>query len=175
MKHSKIILIGILLVGLVLRCIDLQSRGIIYDDAFSFFLSARSLPEIVQGTAADTMPPLYYFLLHFWMSLGQSLWYLRGMSVLLSLASVVMLYWLVRDLLGKPAGLAAAFIAAISPLQIYHAQDLRMYALLALCQVAYAFFFTRIWKNSQQSRTEEMAAVMAGDPHQAETKRLTGQ
>jgi mannosyltransferase len=149
MKHSKIILFGILLVGLVLRCIDLQSRGIIYDDAFSFFLSARSLPAIVQGTAADTMPPLYYFLLHFWMSLGQSLWFLRALSVLLSLASVVILYGLVRGLLGKPAGLAAAFIAAISPFQIYHAQDLRMYALLALCQVAYAFFFTRVWKQNQ--------------------------
>ena len=152
MKHSKIILIGILLLGLVLRCIDLQSRGIIYDDAFSFFLSTQSLPAIVQGTAADTMPPLYYFLLHFWMSLGQNLWYLRALSVLLNLASIVFLYRLVRALVGEPAGLAAAFIAAISPFQIYHAQDLRMYALLALCQIAYAFFFTCIWKRGQPRR-----------------------
>jgi mannosyltransferase len=159
MKHSKIILFGILLLGLVLRCIDLQNRGIIYDDAFSFFLSARSLPAIVQGTAADTMPPLYYFLLHFWMSMGQSLWFLRLLGVLLSLGSVIFLYWLVRYLLGEPAGLAAAFIASISPLQIYHAQDLRMYALLALCQVAYAYFFTRIWKQSQPSRAGDATAA----------------
>ena len=147
MKRNQIILFGILLLALILRCIDLQSRGIIYDDAFSFFLSARSLPAIIQGTAADTMPPLYYFLLHFWMSLGQNLGYLRLMSVLLNLASVLFLYGLVSSLLGEPAGLAAALIAAISPFQIYHAQDLRMYALLELCQVAYAFFFTRIWKS----------------------------
>ena len=88
MKHSKILLIGILLMGLGLRCINLQSRGIIYDDAFSFFLSIQNLPAIIQGTAADTMPPLYYFLLHFWMALSQSLWWLRLLSVLINLASV---------------------------------------------------------------------------------------
>ena len=170
MKHSKIILAGILLVGLVLRCIDLQSRGIIYDDAFSFFLSAQSLPAIVHGTAADTMPPLYYFLLHFWMSLGQSLWFLRTLSVLLSLASVVFLYGLGRTLLGEPAGLAAAFIAAISPFQIYHAQDLRMYALLALCQMAYAFFFTRIWQRSQPHRAGNLAAEVDDPDHKQARK-----
>ena len=153
MKRSKLFLFGILLLALVLRCIDLQIRGIIYDDAFSFFLSAQSLPAIVRGTAADTMPPLYYFLLHFWISLGQNLWYLRLMSVAFNLASVLLLFWLVRSLLGEPAGLAAAFIAAISPFQIYHAQDLRMYALLALCQIAYAFFFSRIWKSYQPVAT----------------------
>jgi mannosyltransferase len=171
MKHSKIILAGILLLGLVLRCIDLQSRGIIYDDAFSFFLSAKSLPAIVHGTAADTMPPLYYFLLHFWMSLGQSLWFLRMLSVLLSLASVVFLYGLVKVLLGEPAGLAAAFIAAISPFQMYHAQDLRMYALLALCQIAYAFFFTRIWKGSQPCRAGELVAEASEDPDRAGARK----
>ena len=172
MKHSKLLLIGILLIGLALRCIDLQSRGIIYDDAFSFFLSAQSLPEIIQGTAADTMPPLYYFLLHFWMGLGQNLWYLRLMSVLFNLASVMLLYWLVRSLLGEPAGLAAAFIAAISPFQIYHAQDLRMYALLALCEIAYAFFFSRLWKRYQPQDTKELAQTEPGDPGHIDGKKL---
>jgi mannosyltransferase len=172
MKHSKILLFGILLLGLVLRCINLESRGIIYDDAFSFFLSAQSLPAIVQGTAADTMPPLYYFLLHFWMGLGRDLWFLRLLSVLLNLASLIFLYWLVKSLLGESAGLAAAFIAAISPFQIYHAQDLRMYALLAFCQVAYAYFFSRIWKRSSNPQLEISPAGEPGAPGQADRKKL---
>ena len=172
MKHSKVLLLGILVLGLGLRCINLQSRGIIYDDAFSFFLSAQSLPGIIQGTAADTMPPLYYFLLHFWMSLGQSLWYLRALSVLFNLASVILLYWLVKSLLGESAGLAGAFIAAISPFQIYHSQDLRMYALLALCQIAYALFFSRIWKRGQSLNSKELVAGGSDGPGQGDGKKL---
>jgi 4-amino-4-deoxy-L-arabinose transferase-like glycosyltransferase len=170
MKHSKTLFIGILLMGLGLRCINLQSRGIIYDDAFSFFLSFQNLPAIIQGTAADTMPPLYYFLLHFWMGLSQSLWWLRLLSVLLNLVSVTILYLLVKFLLGESAGLAAAFIAAISPFQIYHSQDLRMYALLGLCQLSYAFFFSRIWKRSLES--EQMAAARLDDPGQGDERKL---
>ncbi|MDO8969156.1 MAG: glycosyltransferase family 39 protein, partial [Saprospiraceae bacterium] len=131
-------LLGILLLGLLLRCIGLQERSIAYDDAFSIFLARQSLPNIITGTAADTMPPLYYFLLHGWIqSGGLGLAWLRLLSVLLNLGGVLFLYGITVRLAGDRAGLWAAFLSAISPLQIYHAQDLRMYALLVLCQLGY--------------------------------------
>ncbi len=136
----------ILLLGLILRVIGLESRSVQYDDTFSIFLSARSLPEILRGTAADTMPPLYYFLLHFWMLLGQSAWFIRLLSVILSLTAVFLLYRLVACWFGRAAAGWAAFLAAISPLLIYHGQDVRMYALLVVCQLGYLWFFTRIWQ-----------------------------
>ncbi len=89
----------VLALALILRLIVIGTRSIQYDDAFSIFLSERSLAEIVRGTAADTMPPLYYFLLHFWLQVGRSLTWLRLLSVLLSLGSVTMLFLLVRRLL----------------------------------------------------------------------------
>ena len=137
----------ILALAVVIRCLSLVSRGIQYDDAFSIFLAERSLPEIVLGTAADTMPPLYYFILHFWLQISQSLIWLRLLSILFSLAIVIFLYLLVKELFGRSAGLWAAFFAAISPLQYYHAQDIRMYALLGCAQLAYTWFFVLIWKN----------------------------
>ena len=173
-KHSKKLFFIILLVGLGLRCIKLQSRGIIYDDAFSFFLSAQSLPAIIQGTSADTMPPLYYFLLHFWMGVSQGLGYLRSLGVLLNLIGIFLLYWLGRFLFGESAGLAAAFIAVISPFQIYHSQDLRMYALLASCQLAYALFFSRIWKMDQPAQVSEVARVKLDDAHHGDGEKQAG-
>lgn len=143
-------LLAILLIALALRCIALDQRSIQYDDAFSFFLAERSLPEIVQGTAADTMPPLYYFLLHFWLTISREVWFLRLLSVLLTLASGALLYGLVSELAGESAGLWAALFAAVSPMQIYHAQDLRMYALLEFCQLGYAFCLVKAWKAEQQ-------------------------
>ncbi len=152
--------LGILLFALVLRVIALQSRSIQYDDAFSYFLARRSLGEIVRGTAADTMPPLYYFLLHFWMQISTELWFLRLLSVLLSLGIVALTYYLAAQLFRPQVGLVAAFLAAISPLQIYHGQDLRMYAPLALGQLGYYVFFVRIWRKEEQGSFKDWLGLV---------------
>ncbi len=148
-NRQRLFLLAILAVSLVSRCIKIGYRGIQYDDAFSYFLSIRSLPEIVSGTAADTMPPLYYFLLHFWLAISHELWFLRLLSVILTLLSSYLLFALVSELAGEKAALWAALFAAISPLQIYHAQDLRMYALLEFFQLGYALCLIKAWKNEQ--------------------------
>jgi mannosyltransferase len=141
-------LAGIFLLAAILRCVSISTRGIQYDDAFSIFLAQRSFAQIIQGTAADTMPPLYYFLLHAWLWVSHDLWWLRLLSILLSLGIIGFLYLLVCQLFDEPSALWAAFFCAISPLQYYHAQDIRMYALLAFTQLGYTWFFTRIWKNT---------------------------
>lgn len=149
MKSDKAVLIGVLGLGTALRLISIESRPIQYDDAFSVFLSSQSFSKIISGTAADTMPPLYYFWLHFWLKAGDNLIWLRLSSVLLGMGVVIGMYYWGSILYDEKAGLGAAFLAAISPLQIYHAQDLRMYTLLALAQTGYGIFFSLILKNSQ--------------------------
>lgn len=151
-RRSYWLLGAILALAGALRLIGLEGRGIQYDDAFSIFLSRQSLENIISGTASDTMPPLYYLLLHFWIGLGgEGLGWLRLLSVILNLGSLVFLFLLVQAVSDTSAGLWALFLAAISPLQVYHAQDLRMYALLALAQVGYGWFFVRILKQSNGS------------------------
>ncbi len=147
-RFERYWLVGILFLAAIVRSLGISTRSIQYDDAFSFFLAGRSIPEIIRGTAADTMPPLYYFLLHFWLQVSRELWWLRLLSLLFSLGIVLVLYFLVKQLANRKAALWAAFFAAISPLQFYHAQDIRMYALLALLQLLYAWFFIRLWMNA---------------------------
>jgi hypothetical protein len=60
--------------GLILRLPGLETRPIWYDEAFSILLAARPFGQVVSGTAADTMPPLYYAMLGLWQSLGQAIW-----------------------------------------------------------------------------------------------------
>ncbi|MCE1253915.1 MAG: glycosyltransferase family 39 protein [Anaerolineae bacterium] len=144
-NNNRYILPGIILLAIILRCIFINSRGIQYDDAFSIFLSQQSINNIVSGTAADTMPPLYYFLLHFWMFGGQGIWYLRLLSLILSLGGIIIIYSITDELFGRIAALTTALLSAVSPLQIYHAQDIRMYALLQLAQLTFIWFFVKIW------------------------------
>lgn len=160
MKSIHWRLAGIMGGALLIRCLFLQSRGIQYDDAFSIFLSQRPLAQIVSGTAADTMPPLYYFLLHGWGLVSGELWWLRLFSVSLSLASIGLLYGVTRRLAGENAGLWAALLAAISPLQIYHAQDLRMYALTTCLVMGYLYFFVRLWQREGRQRIGDWAGVI---------------
>jgi mannosyltransferase len=115
------------------------------------------LDQIISGTAADTMPPLYYFLLHYWMLAGQQVWFIRALTVIISLISLVLLYRLVELWLGKwPAAFAALF-AAVSPLLIFHAQDIRMYSLLVFGQIGYVLFFSRLWM--AENRKEKKAFI----------------
>ena len=77
-----------LALGLVLRLVGAGTRPIWYDDAFSVLLSRGNFASIVRGTAADTMPPLYYFLLHLWMTLTSSIAGWRLLGALLGAATI---------------------------------------------------------------------------------------
>lgn len=162
MSKKKYIFWLILCASVGLRVIALSSRGIAYDDAFSIFLARRSLAEIVSGTAADTMPPLYYFLLHFWMMVGENIVWIRMLSGIFSLGCVVILYFIVKDLQNEKAGLWAAAIAGLSPFQIYYAQEVRMYSLLAFCQLLYFLAFIKLFVNPDARKNRWWAVLILG-------------
>ena len=149
-KLNRILFMLIIVVAIIMRIFLINSREIQYDDAFSILLSERSLSEIVSGTAADTMPPFYYFILHFWMKVSSELWYLRTLSIIFSIGIIVLIYLIINYLFDQKPALWAAFFTAISPLQIYHAQDIRMYSLLAFSQLGYIFFFLRLSDQPQK-------------------------
>jgi 4-amino-4-deoxy-L-arabinose transferase-like glycosyltransferase len=132
--------VGILLLAFALRLIALQTRPVWYDEAFAVFLAEKDFAAIAAGTAADTMPPLYYTLLHVWMLLvGVSPFALRMLSVAISMLIVALMYALGTRALSSVAGLFAALFAALAPLQIYHAQEMRMYAPLAFGSLLFLY------------------------------------
>jgi uncharacterized membrane protein len=127
--------------GLILRLPGLETRPIWYDEAFSILLAARPFGQVVSGTAADTMPPLYYAMLGLWQSLGQAIWAQRLLNVFLGVALIGLVFLLGRELYGRTAAGWAAALAAVSPLLVYHAQELRMYTLLTLSLTGYVLCF----------------------------------
>src|SRR5205085_11298521 len=66
----------------ILRLFHLDAQSLWYDEGFSAWLSAMPLDQITARTAVDIHPPLYYYLLHFWIGLmGQSEFALRFLSL----------------------------------------------------------------------------------------------
>lgn len=153
-KKSNWLFAGLVLLAAAVRLVAIQDRSIQYDDAFSIILSSQSFSEIIAGTAADTMPPLYYFLLHLWMGLGASIWFYRLLSLFFSLGTLVFIYLIASRISNKNAANWACLLFAISPIHYYHSQDLRMYAMLTFFVAAYNYFCIIIFENNVSKRRQ---------------------
>jgi len=144
-----IALLGIVLIGAFLRVYHLGTQSIWFDEAFSVWISSLTLPQMVQATAADVHPPLYYFLLHYWIIVfGTSESTVRLLSVLFGVLAIPMIYVVGRQLFNKETGLVGALILALSSFNIYYSQETRMYSLMALLALLSMYFFWRFLRQS---------------------------
>lgn len=126
------------LLATILHFWALEAQSLWYDEGFSVWLAQKPLAEIVARTAADIQPPLYYILLHGWISLaGPSEWSLRFFSACFAILAVPLIWQLARALLRQPAAAdSAALLVALSPLWLWYGREVRMYTLaLALLLV----------------------------------------
>jgi hypothetical protein len=90
--------------------------------------------------SAEVHPPLYFYWLHFWLLLGavadpainmHEAW-LRVSSLLPSLATVAVLWYLVRDAVSGAAATVAACCLALCSFHVVFGEELRMYSLATL-------------------------------------------
>ncbi len=114
-----------------LRVFRLDFQSLWYDEAFSVYLAHFSLADITARTAADIQPPLYYYLLHFWVVLtGEREFALRMLSLFFGVLTIPLMYVTTRRLSSTAAASAAALLAALSPLYLWYSQETRMYTLI---------------------------------------------
>jgi len=142
---SRFTLLAILLLAFFLRFYRLDAQSFWNDEGNSARIAERTPDLILEGAAGDIHPPGYYLLLHYWRALfGQSEFALRSLSAVAGLALVACTYLLGRYLSGEAAGLAAAFLGALSPFAIYYSQEARMYALLAALSAVSTYLLLRL-------------------------------
>lgn len=131
-RRTHLFLAALLLLAALLRFYRIGYQSYWNDEGTSVALASRSLGLILQGASQDIHPPLYYVLLHGWMQLfGRGEVAVRALSALLGAMCVGATYTLARRVWGDRTALLAALLAAVSPLQVYYAQEARMYMLAA--------------------------------------------
>jgi mannosyltransferase len=147
-KYTIAVLV-IVLVGAFLRLYHIGAQSLGADDTWSVWVSKLSLHDIVQTTSTDVHPPLYYFLLHYWMAyFGTSELAVKLPSIVFGVLSIIVVYALGRQLFDERAGLLAAFILAVSSFNIRYSQEVRMYSLLVLLGLLSMYFFIRLSRRS---------------------------
>jgi len=147
-KISRLLLAALLLVlagGAVLRVYKLGAESIWLDEAFTIQISRGSLASIVEETSRDVHPPLYYFVVHYWLQVfGDSEFSVRLLSALLGVLAILVMYKLAALLFDRTAGLLAALLLALSHFHIEYSQEARMYTLLILLTLLSMYYFIKL-------------------------------
>ena len=134
-----------------MRLIGIASRPIWYDEAFAILFSEKGPGQMLYGTlaptgvgSADIHPLGYYTLLWSWMKIfGESLIAVRMLSILAGTASVALVYLIAVELFDPKTAKTAALLMALAPFQIHYAQEIRMYAFLALWLLIATYAYLR--------------------------------
>lgn len=158
------ILLAIFLLGLFLRIYDLGGESLWYDEAVSITASKLSLTEQIKWnlTQSDNNPPLYYALLHSWVSVfGDSEFSARFPSVIFGSLSIIAIYGLGKLLFDRKTGLIAALILSTSVFHVWFAQEARAYTLLTLLTLLSFYYFLKIL-NSPHDKLYTAAYLITG-------------
>ena len=132
----------------LLRLFRIGANSLWFDEAFSWLVAQQPAWSILTQRLEPILPPLYHFLLHFWIRLGQGEVVLRSFSAFCGLLTIPLMYVLGRELFSPAGGLAAALLMAVLPFHVYFAQEARLYALVVLLSALMLWGFVRSWRAS---------------------------
>ncbi len=124
-------------VAFALRMYGIGDKSIWLDEAWSWRAASLSFGDMVDWTAADRHPPLYYAVLSMFVdAFGDAEAMLRLPSALASAASVGLLLYVGWRTGGWPLAAVAGGLLAVHPTHIEFAQEARMYPLMGLLALA---------------------------------------
>lgn len=147
MKSNEIkILVAVTTIGVILRIIALNQHDFWFDEAFTYHIARLPLSELLQAALSDNNPPLYYLLVHFVLKLSSNEIILRLPSFIASIASIILIYALLKKLINRQAGLIASALFSVSPLVIYIGTEARLHSLATLLSIGLVFSFYLLLK-----------------------------
>lgn len=153
-----------------LRLINIDAFSFWTDEALTPLRASYSVPQILRNDVViqdvvtkDTHPPFYYLIIHVTRPLwGESDFSYRFPSVLAGVLLVPLLYQFGRRLRGKGLGMMAAMLTAVNPLQIWYANEARMYTLFVLLLAAASYVLWRALTGAPLVRSLILYLLLAG-------------
>lgn len=151
--NGLLALLVLFLIAFGLRVFRLDFQSLWYDEAFSVYLAQFDLASITARTAADIQPPLYYYLLHFWIALtGASEFSVRFLSLIFGVLTIPLMYVTAfRLFANRAAALLAALLAMLSPLYVWYSQETRMYTQITFLLLLSSYALLREIRGTQRN------------------------
>ncbi len=140
MKRAAWIVLVVVAAGVILRSLRLAWQPIWWDEGYSIYFATEPLARMLWLTARDIHPPLYYALLHAWLTLAGAPTPENGriLSILLAGLALPLQYWLARAMFGarRVTVWGALLLLTFSPIHLYYSQEIRMYGLALTLSLA---------------------------------------
>ena len=146
----------------ILRMHALTAKSFWLDEGISIDIARLSWPRFLHAMwSGEANMVLYYSLLHFWLTLGGSERFVRGLSVLFSVATIPVIFFLGARLFGRRVGLLAALLLAINAYHIRYAQETRSYAMVVFFAVLATWLLVKNLQEPSSANWGIYAAVCA--------------
>jgi hypothetical protein len=162
-RHSDLFAVAIVAMGFGLRILSAQGRSLSGDEAVNFFLA--NLPGALDtnwwGSLDPAHPPLFSLLLHFWVRLGSSEFFLRLLPVALGGAFLWVAYRWVLILLSSSAALMTLVLLSFSPALVSLSAEVRDYSLLLLLMTAALLLFEHAMEKRSPLRVAASSALLS--------------
>lgn len=158
--RDRIAVSGLVLLAFALRAPNLD-RAYWVDEAISIGISSHHFSQIPSLLREDGSPPLFYYLLHFWLEwFGSAEWVTHLLPLTISLVAIPVAYWAGSQIFSdRRAGLAAAALMATSPFLNWYATETRMYTLVVVVSMVALTF---AWRATRDRRAvDAVRAVVA--------------
>jgi hypothetical protein len=130
---------ALFVIGTIARIAGMWIPPLWYDENFTWILAFLPFDRMLAATAGDVHPPLWYLIewgfVHGLNDLGFAVapWMSRIPAVVFSIASLAIVRELLDDLnIPARVRIGAMVLMAVLPMQIWYAQEARMYALLEM-------------------------------------------
>jgi 4-amino-4-deoxy-L-arabinose transferase-like glycosyltransferase len=150
-EKPRLLFLAIIFLGFIYRLASLLTRGAFrFDEVFSLHFANYPLKKMFRFLIYETNPPLFYFLLHFWLKIigpTKSEWLIRLPNLIIGLAGIWAIFILGKKLISKRVGLLAAFFVSISVFQIYISSEIRPYPIVFLLSIFSVYFFWQYLEN----------------------------
>ena len=149
LKYPTPMLSLAVLLGAFLRFYRLGCQSIWGDEALTLqkYAIGGNLTQFLENAWKNSFhPPLYFLIINYWQRLGDSEFMIRLPSAIFGIASIPLIYLLVKRLFGEKYAGVAAMLLAISPFNVWYSQEARMYSLMLLLALGSMFAFLKVWE-----------------------------
>lgn len=161
-----------ILAGAILRYWHIGTKSLWLDEAVTFFVASKAIPDLIkQVVDTEAHPPLFFVLLHPFLSLGRSEAVLRFLPAFFSCLSLPLIYLTAREIESsrdmnkggertknnrvtgcinkglagiKNMSFLCLLLFAVSAFQVFFAQEARLYSLFTFLSLACFYLFIKI-------------------------------
>jgi mannosyltransferase len=159
---SAILPAFVTLLAAFLRMHALTAKSFWLDEGISIDIARLPWPQFLHVMwSGEANMALYYLVLRFWLTFGSSEGFVRGLSVLFSVATVPVVFFLGARLFSRRVGLLAALLLAINAYHIRYAQETRSYAMVVFFAVLATWLLAKNLQEPSSAHWGIYAAVCA--------------